>query len=175
MDALESLTLSSQKEKDKHHMISHMWNLNMNLSTKQKQTHVWFLSAHIKTTKFLNTEGPRNKKDIKFIPWSLESSSRYQATFIYLFIYFPFQPPPWHKEVPRPGIKSKPELWPTHSCSHAGSTLSPLRCTRNWTNCFYRNKPDHLTYSTTAGTPPRIPLTSKFLLASCHTECEILR
>ena len=32
----------SQKEKDKHQMISHMWNLKygtMNISTKQKQTH----------------------------------------------------------------------------------------------------------------------------------------
>ena len=32
----------SQKEKDKYHMISHIWNLNMtqiNLATKQKQTH----------------------------------------------------------------------------------------------------------------------------------------
>ena len=32
----------SQKEKDKYHMISHIWNLiygTMNLSTKKKQTH----------------------------------------------------------------------------------------------------------------------------------------
>ena len=42
---LEILILSaiSQKETDKYYMISHMWNLKyeaqMNLSTKQKQTH----------------------------------------------------------------------------------------------------------------------------------------
>ena len=37
------LSKISQKEKDKYHMISHIWSLNMtqrNPSTKQKQSHM---------------------------------------------------------------------------------------------------------------------------------------
>ena len=34
------------------------------------------------------------------------------AFYIFLFLSFFFQPLPWHTEVPKSGIKSKPELWP---------------------------------------------------------------
>ena len=49
----------------------------------------------------------------------------------YLMLFFLFWSLPRHLEVPRPGIKSEPERWPTPQLQQCGWILYPLHRARN--------------------------------------------